>query len=98
MNIATYTPYVCIIYTKFAGATDTKGSRIIATSNYFGKKARVTLNYSHEHTGSGNHRAAALKLLSKYLEEDDRANFELVGMSDHPAGTGNAWVFERKGC
>ena len=96
MNTETYTPYVCIIYTQFKGATDSNGSRIIATSNYFGKKARVTLNYSHEHTGSGNHRAAALKLLSKYLEEDDRANFELVGMSDHFNGSGNAWVFERK--
>lgn len=98
MNTETYTPYVCIIYTQFKGATDTKGGRIIATSNYFGKKSRVTHNYLHEYSGEGNHQAAALKLLSKYLEEDDRANFELIGVSDHPTGTGNAWVFQRKGC
>lgn len=96
MSTETHTPYVCIIYTKFVGATDTKGSRIIATSNYFGKKSRATLNYLHEHTASGNHRAAALKLLWKQIEQDDRANFELVGISDHPNGSGNAWVFERK--
>ena len=44
MSTETYTPYVVIIYTKFVGATDTEGSRIIATSNYFGKESRVTHN------------------------------------------------------
>jgi hypothetical protein len=98
MTTETYTPYVVIIYTKFVGATDTKGSRIIATSNYFGKKSRVTQNYLHEYTGEGNHKAAALRLLLEHLDQDDRANFELIGVSDHPTGTGNAWVFQRKGC
>lgn len=95
--MATHTPYLTIIYTRFAGATNTQGSRIIATANHFGKKDKVTHNYLHEYGGEENHKTAAFKFLLKHLDKDDRGNFELVGQSDNPTGSGMAFVFKRVG-
>ena len=71
--------------------------RIIATANHFGKKAKVAHNYLHEYNGEENHKTAAFKFLLKHLDKDDRGNFELVGMSDNPTGSGTAWIFKRVG-
>lgn len=95
--MTTYTPYLTIIYTRFAGATNTQGSRIIATANFFGKKEKVTHNYLHEYGGEENHKTAAFKFLLKHLDTDDRGNFQLIGVSDNPTGSGQAWVFKRVG-
>jgi len=88
--------YLVIIYTRFAGATNTQGSRIVATSTYFGKTSKVSHNYLHEYGGTENHLTAAFKFLTKHLDTDDRGNFELVGQSDNPTGSGMAFVFKRK--
>ena len=89
--------YLVIIYTRFAGATNTQSSRIIATSTYFGKTSKVSHNYLHQYGGTENHLTAAFKFLTKHLDTDDRGNFELVGQSDNPSGSGVAFVFKRVG-
>lgn len=89
--------YLVIIYTRFAGATNTQGSRIVATSTYFGKTSKVSHNYLHEYGGTENHLTAAFKLLRKHHGEADGHNFELVGQSDNPSGSGVAFVFKRVG-
>lgn len=50
------------ISTRYKGATDTKGSRIIATDC---DGNRVTISYPHELSGEAVHRAAADALCSK---------------------------------
>ena len=89
--------YLIIIYTRFAGATNTQGSRIVATSTYFGKTSKVSHNYLHEYGGTENHLTAAFKFLRKHYGEADGHNFELVGQSDNPSGSGVAFVFKRVG-
>lgn len=89
--------YLTIIYTRFAGATNTQGSRIVATSTYFGKKGKVSHNYLHEYGGTENHLTAAFKFMGKHYGDADRHNFELVGISDNPTGSGMAFVFKRVG-
>jgi hypothetical protein len=89
--------YLIIIYTRFAGATNTQGSRIVATSTYFGKTSKVSHNYLHEYGGTENHLTAAFKFLRKHYGEADGYNFELVGQSDNPTGSGMAFVFKRVG-
>lgn len=89
--------YLTIIYTRFAGATNTQGSRIVATSTHFGKKGKVSHNYLHEYGGTENHLTAAFKFMGKHYGDADRHNFELVGISDNPTGSGMAFVFKRAG-
>jgi hypothetical protein len=89
--------YLTIVYTRFAGATNTQGSRIIATATYFGKKGKVSHNYLHEYGGTENHLTAAFKLMGKQYGNADRHNFELIGQSDNPTGSGMAFVFKRVG-
>ena len=89
--------YLTIVYTRFAGATNTQGSRIVATSTYFGKKDKVSHNYLHEYGGTENHLTAAFKFMGKHYGDADRHNFELVGISDNPTGSGMAFVFKRVG-
>lgn len=50
------------IITKYKGATDTKGSRIIASD---GDGNRVTIPYPHELSGEAVHHAAAVALCEK---------------------------------
>ena len=89
--------YLIIVYTRFAGPTNTRGSRIVAAATYFGKRDTVSHNYLHEYGGTENHLTAAFKFLGKHLGDADRHNFELVGQSDNPTGSGMAFVFKRVG-
>lgn len=91
----THVPYLIIVYTRYAGSTDTKGSRIIATSNHFGKKGKVEHRYLDEYSGEENHKTAAFKFIGKFLDLEDKGKYDLIGVSDHPAGSGNAWIFKR---
>ena len=93
-NQPTHVPYMLIIYTRYAGPTNTQGSRIIATSNYFGRKSKTTLNRDPALSGDENHLKAALKFLSHSVQG---AAYELVGQSDNPTGSGMAFVFKRVG-
>lgn len=86
-------PYLTIIYTRFAGPTNTQGSRIVATSTYFGRKSKTTVNYDHALSGGENHLAAARKYLGHCVRG---AEWELIGVGDNPTGSGSAWVFKRK--
>ena len=95
--MTTYTPYLTIIYTRFAGATNTQGSRIIATSNHFGRKAKAVHNKDDALSSDENHLKAAWKLLHKNTTHPTVDTYELVGQSDNPTGSGNAWVFKRVG-
>jgi len=94
-NQPTHVPYMMIIFTRFAGATNTRGSRIIATSTYFGKGSKVTHNKNDALSSDENHLRAALKLLQKHTVNPD--SYELVGQSDNPTGSGQAWIFKLKG-
>ena len=90
-------PYMTIVYTRYAGPTNTQGSRIVATSTYFGKKGKAMLNYDHALNSHENHRAAAWKLLNKNTTHPTVDTYELIGQSDNPSGSGTAWVFKRVG-
>jgi hypothetical protein len=85
-----------IVYTRFAGATDTKGSRIVATATYFGKNSRRERSYDHALSGHENHEAAAWAFLDKYAARPV-SEYELLGISDNPSGSGYAFVFKWKG-
>jgi hypothetical protein len=85
-----------IVYTRFAGATDTKGSRIVATATYFGKNSKRERSYDHALSGHENHEAAAWAFLDKYAARPV-SEYELLGISDNPSGSGNAFVFKWKG-
>lgn len=85
-----------IVYTRFAGATNTKGSRIIATATYFGKNGKRERNYDHALSGHENHEAAAWAFLHSHTAKPTH-EYELLGISDNPSGSGNAFVFKWKG-
>jgi hypothetical protein len=85
-----------IVYTRFAGATNTKGSRIIATATYFGKNSKRERNYDHALSGHENHEAAAWAFLDKHAARPV-SEYELLGISDNPSGSGCAFVFKWKG-
>ena len=87
-------PYLTIVYTRFVGATATRGSRIMATSTYFGRKPKTMVNYDHALSGEENHLAAAMKYLSNSAKGSE---WELIGISDNPSGSGQAWIFNLKG-
>ena len=95
--MTTYTPYLTIIFTRFAGATNARGSRIVATATCFGRKAKAEHNYLHEYGGDENHLKAALKLLHEHTTHPTVDTYELVGQSDNPSGSGMALVFKRVG-
>jgi hypothetical protein len=88
--------YLIIVYTRFSGATNTKGSRIIAHSANRSSK-KVEHNYLHEYGGTENHLTAAFKFMGKHYGDADRHNFELIGTSENPTGSGMAFVFKRVG-
>lgn len=56
-------PNMQTIATKYHGCTNTKGSRVSATASGAGK--RVFVSYDHSLDIDGNHKAAALKLMSE---------------------------------
>jgi len=87
--------YLTIIYTRFAGATNTKGSRIVATATYFGKNGKRERNYDHALSGHENHEAAAWAFMDKHSARPVN-EYELLGVSDNPSGSGNAFVFKCK--
>lgn len=49
------------ITTKYVGPTNTRGSRIVASS----ERSRVSIPYGHERNSEAEHRAAALALCNK---------------------------------
>ena len=68
------------IKTKFAGPTNTLGSRVIATYKRSHEETlRATTGWRHECSAERNHLAAAQKLLAK-LNADRVAYFEEVGV------------------
>ena len=95
-NQPTHVPYMLIIYTRYAGPTNTQGSRIIATSTYFGKNGRVIRNRDPALSGEENHLTTAWKFIAKHAT-GTTDEYQLVGVSDNPTGSGNAWIFERVG-
>jgi hypothetical protein len=88
-------PYMIIIYTRFAGPTNTRGSRIVATATYFGKNSKVEHNKDDALSSEENHLAAAMKFLAKHTS--GLHGVELIGQSDNPTGSGMAFVFKRVG-
>ena len=84
-----------IVYTRFAGPTDTKGSRIVATSIYYGKNGKRERNYDHALSRDENHEAAAWAFLDKHSGRPV-GEYTLLGVSDNPSGSGYAFVFQRK--
>lgn len=52
------------IRTKFAGPTDTRGSRIVATSHY----GRTVTSYDHALSAGENHAAAAAAHVSQRMD------------------------------
>ena len=88
--------YLTIVYTRFVGASSTKGSRIVATATYYGKNGKRERNYDHALSGDENHEAAARAFLDKNSARPVN-EYELLGVSDNPSGSGHAFVFKWKG-
>jgi hypothetical protein len=92
-------PYAVIIYTRYHGPTNTRGSRIVATAAGSGhsrpaRSSRLSLPYDGSTTGSDPHLAAAKALFTK-MTAFPLAAWQLVGIGDNPTGSGWAFVFVR---
>lgn len=74
---------VRIINTKFVGASNSRGSHVVAACD--GK--RVSFSYDHALSASGNHLEAAKKLIAK-----NRWKGRITGESDGPGGRGFSYV------
>ena len=64
-------PRGLLVKTKFVPCTNTKGTRVTASSNTPSGKCRVTLGWDHMHDGIGNHYLAAEALAEK-LSADNK--------------------------
>ena len=56
------------IHSKYIPATNHKGSRIKATC----ERGSITIPYPHELSGDSVHRLAVIKLVWKFIEEDNK--------------------------
>ena len=61
----------CAIITRYYGATDTRGARIVARLAGAGKRPRVSIGFPYELNELGRHTAAALALLDSMRHEGD---------------------------
>lgn len=83
-------PFMTIIYTRFVGATNTRGSRIVASAP-FGPRKKVEVAYDHALAAAKNHLAAAQKFL-----QHGYTQYDLIGHGDAPDGAGYAYIFKRR--
>lgn len=86
--------YFTIVYTRYQSATAHKGARIVAHGGHATKKIEQT--YDCRLSGEANHRAAAVKYITKRLAGDGAAPYYLIGQSDNPTGSGLAYVFSQQ--
>jgi cell division GTPase FtsZ len=68
----------CAIITRYYGATNTRGARIVARLAGEGKRPRVSIGFPYELDELGRHTAAALALLDSMRREGDAYAPELV--------------------
>jgi hypothetical protein len=61
----------CAIITRYYGATNTRGARIVARLAGAAKRPRVSIGYPYELDDLGRHTAAALALLDSMRHEGD---------------------------
>ena len=61
----------CAIITRYYGATNTRGARIVARLAGAAKRPRVSIGYPYELNELGRHTAAALALLDSMRHEGD---------------------------
>lgn len=88
--------YLTIVYTRFVGPSSTKGSRIVATSTYYGKNGKRERNYDHALSGDENHEKTAWAFMHTHTARPTH-EYELLGIGDNPSGSGQAFVFKWKG-
>lgn len=88
--------YLTIVYTRFVGASSTKGSRIVATATYYGKNGKRERNYDHALSGDENHEKTAWAFMHTHTARPTH-EYELLGIGDNPSGSGYAFVFKWKG-
>lgn len=77
------------IITKFAGATNTRGSRIVAKC-WNGKK---TVSYEYSLNADANHKAAADALIAD-LKERTGIEWKIVAVGCLPDDTGYAFIIQ----
>jgi len=82
--------YLQLIYTRFAGATATQGSKIVASVP--GRRTPVKWPVNHALSTGKNHEEAAWKALR--WKFGDQA-YKLLGEGTPPNDKGYAFVFER---
>lgn len=68
----------CAILTRYYGATNTRGARIVARLAGEGKRPRVSIGFPYELDELGRHTAAALALLDSMKREGDAYAPQLV--------------------
>ena len=68
----------CAIITRYYGATNTRGARIVARLAGEGKRPRVSIGYPYELDDLGRHTAAALALLDSMRREGEAYTLALV--------------------
>jgi hypothetical protein len=68
----------CAILTRYYGATNTRGARIVARLAGAGKRPRVSIGFPYELDELGRHTAAALALLDSMRREGDAYAPQLV--------------------
>lgn len=93
MSTAAPTIHRCpVILTKYLGPTNTRGSRVKATT---GSGASITIPWDHELDADQNHAAAAMALIT-HRWGNDPATVTLRG-GCHDGCDGFAWTMSRTG-
>ena len=85
-----YVPYALTVYTRYMGATNTRGPKIMAYEK--SGASRKKLMFDLDHADSNRHQTAAIEYLRKRIMEKDE-RWQLIAHSDNPSGTGYAYLF-----
>lgn len=85
-----YVPYALTVYTRYVGATNTRGPKIMAYEKSGARGKKMTFDY--DYAASDRHQTAAIEYLRKRIMEKDE-QWRLIAHSDNPSGTGYAYLF-----
>jgi hypothetical protein len=86
-----YVPYVLTVYTRYVGATNTRGPKIMAYEKSGANRKKLMVDLDHADTD--RHQAAAVEYLCKRIIRDNET-WQLIANSDNPSGTGGAYLFQ----
>ena len=85
-----YVPYALTVYTRYVGATNTRGPKIVVYEKIGTSRKKLMVDL--DHADSNRHQTAAIEYLRRRIMEKDE-QWRLIAHSDNPSGTGYAYLF-----